>query len=157
MKKSIFLLALTFAFVNCKNKSEEINKTTEPIEIIGNQDSKALLEIGCYAYNNNKSSILFEVTDTNNGFIKGHLNYRLAEKDANMGTFEGVLLNDILLGDYMFQSEGVISKREVIFKIVNQQLIEGYGPMDENGICFMNTDHVTFSSTMPLSKTKCPK
>lgn len=157
MKKIIFLLALTFAFVTCKNKSEETIKTTEPIEIIESHSSEGLLEIGCYAYNGNNSSILFKVTDNNNSFIKGHLNYHLAEKDANMGTFEGVLLEDVLLGDYTFQSEGVTSKREVIFKMVNHQLIEGYGPMDEDGICFANTDHVTFTSTMPLSKTKCLK
>lgn len=157
MKKISILFALILAFVSCKNKSEETIKTAEPIEIIESHSSEGLLEIGCYMYNGNNSSIMFEVTDTKNSFIKGHLNYHLAEKDANIGKFEGVLLDDILLGDYTFESEGVTSKREVIFKIVNHQLIEGYGPMDEEGICFANTDHVTFSSTMPLTKTECTK
>jgi len=155
MKKLIVLFALILAFVSCKNKSEETHKTTEPVETIESHGSEGLLEIGCYAYNGNNSSIIFEVTDNDNNFIKGHLEYHLAEKDANTGTFEGVLLDDILLGDYTFQSEGLTSKREVIFKMVNQQLIEGYGDMDEEGICFVNTDHVTFSSTMPLAKTDC--
>lgn len=157
MKKLIILFVLIIAFVSCKNKSEEPEKTTEPIETIESHGSDGLLEIGCYTFNDNNSSVRFEVTDNKNNFIKGYLEYHLAEKDANTGTFEGVLLDDILLGDYTFQSEGLTSKREVIFKIVNHQLIEGYGQMDEEGICFVNTDHVTFSSTMPLAKTDCNK
>src|SRR5690606_17194654 len=85
------------------------------------------------------------------------LDYHLAEKDANRGTFEGFLIDDVILGDYIFQSEGVTSKREVIFKIVKGQLIEGSGPMDEEGVCILNTDHVTYTPNMPSSNTKCPK
>jgi hypothetical protein len=157
MKKLIVLFVVIFAFFNCKNKSEDTNKITEPIEIIENDISEALLEIGCYAYNANKSSVTFEITDIEDSIITGTLNYHLAEKDANIGTFKGVLLDDIILGDYIFQSEGLTSKREVIFKLINGQLIEGYGDMDEEGICFANTDHVTFTSTMPLTKTDCNK
>lgn len=152
MKKLIVLFALTLAFSSCKNKSEETKETVEPIEIA---PSQSLLELGCYAYKSNNSSVTFEIITIHNDIVKGKLDYHLAEKDANVGTFEGVLVDDVLLGDYTFQSEGVISKREVIFKIINGQLIEGYGDMNEDGTQFINTDHVTFSSIMPLTKTDC--
>ncbi|PKQ46159.1 hypothetical protein [Confluentibacter flavum] len=155
MKKSIVLFSLILAFTNCKNKSET-NETSEPVETIEGKVSTGLLEVGCYTYTGNNSSITFEITDINKSII-GSLNYHLAEKDANMGTFEGLLIDDVLLGDYTFESEGVSSRREVIFKLTNGQLFEGYGEMDEEGICFANTDHVTFTSTMPLTKTDCTK
>lgn len=152
MKKQILLFAIILAFTNCKNKSET-NETSEPVE---STDNKELLDVGCYTYKGNNSSIIFEITKINKT-ITGNLNYHLSEKDTNMGTFEGLLINDVLLGDYTFESEGVTSRREVIFKIINGQLIEGYGAMDEEGICFVNTDHVTFTSSMPLTKTDCKK
>lgn len=150
MKTLMLLIAFTFIFTSCKNE-KEVDKIMDTLEL---DTSKSLLEIGCYTYRGNNSTITFEITDIKK-FVTGNLNYHLAEKDANTGTFEGVLLDDILLGDYTFQSEGTTSRREVIFKIVNHQLMEGYGRMDDEGICFVNTDHVTFSSTMPLTKTHC--
>lgn len=156
MKKLIFLFTLITALTNCKNNSEA-NKTTEPVEtpeVIENNMPKGLLEVGCYAYSGNNTSIVFEIKEINKK-VTGNLDYHLAEKDANMGTFEGILDDDILFGDYTFQSEGTTSKREVIFKVINNQLVEGYGEMDEEGTHFSNTDHVTFSSTMPLTKTDC--
>src|SRR5690606_3117880 len=155
MKKFIAAFALLLAFISCKNKSEPTD-TIEPVDIIKNNIATELLEVGCYSYNGNKNTITFEITDIDFS-VKGKLNYHLAEKDSNTGTFEGFLIDDVVLGDYTFQSEGTTSKREVIFKIVNGQLIEGFGPLDEDGICFINTDHVTYTPIMPLAKAKCPK
>lgn len=152
----LILLLFFIAFTNCNNKPKDTKNVSSPIENTESGDSEALLEVGCYTYKGNNSSIIFEITQLNK-FVTGNLQYHLAEKDKNIGTFEGVLIDDILLGDYIFESEGSTSKREVIFKIINHQLIEGYGAMDEDGICFVNTDHVTFSSTMPLAKTNCKK
>lgn len=153
MKKLMLLCYLLMAFTNCENKAQ----TNEAMESTESAESKVSgeLQVGCYAYKGNNSAITFEITKIAYS-ITGTLNYHLAEKDANTGTFEGFLIDDVLLGDYTFQSEGITSKREVIFKIINGQLIEGFGPMDEEGICFINTDHVTYTPTMPLSKTKCP-
>lgn len=153
--KSVAFLMLLLISTGCKNKSET-NPSVEPATILENNATDSILEVGCYSFQGNNSSITFEITNMDYS-IKGNLDYHLAEKDANRGTFEGFLIDDVILGDYIFQSEGVTSKREVIFKIVNGQLIEGFGPMDEEGVCFLNTDHVTYTPTMPLSKTKCPK
>ena len=153
MKNTIVIFVLILSLIGCKNKSEEAKETST--QIMESNEPTGLLEVGCYAYNANKSAIKFEIMDIKDDIIKGNLKYRLAEKDANIGTFEGVLIDDILLGDYTFQSEGLTSTREVIFKIINGQLIEGYGNMDEEGTHFVNTDHVTFTSTMPLTKMNC--
>lgn len=153
--KFVAFLLLILVSLGCKDKSE-INPTIEPVDIHENNTPSSFLEVGCYIFKKDKNSIMFKITHIDYS-IKGKLDYRLAEKDANTGTFEGFLIDDVILGDYTFQSEGITSKREVIFKIVNGQLIEGFGPMDEDGICFVNTDHITYTPTMPLSKTKCPK
>ena len=146
---------LLLLLVACKNKSES-NNSIERTDFMETDITPKSLEVGCYTFHDYSNSITFEISSIEHS-ITGKLSYHLADKNANSGTFEGFLIDDVILGDYIFQSEGITSKREVIFKIVNGQLIEGFGPMDEDGICFLNTDHVTYTPIMPLSKTKCPK
>ncbi|WP_111307426.1 hypothetical protein [Confluentibacter sediminis] len=150
MKKLIILCLITSVFISCKNKSETDNTR----ETVDTNVPSPFLEVGCYAYKGHNNSIELKITEMND-MVAGYLNYHLAEKDANTGTFRGIVDDDVLLAEYTFQSEGTTSKREVIFKVINDELIEGYGEMDAEGTHFRNTDHVSFSSTMPLTKTDC--
>lgn len=52
-------------------------------------------------------------------------------------------------------SEGTESKREVAFRVKDNQLIEGYGPMNENGDAFTDKSSIAYSANMPLKKTDC--
>ena len=85
----------------------------------------------------------------------GNLNYAFKEKDANTGTFSGVLKDSVLIGNYSFMSEGMVSSREVAFLVKENQLIEGFGELDETGTGFKDKDNISFSSSMPLTKTEC--
>ncbi len=152
--KNVLLFCLGIVLLlNCKNAQKPAEA---PSEGTNSQEGKptSSLVIGCYAYDGNGSSVQFEITSDVNP-VKGHLNYMLAEKDRNTGTFSGNLKDGKLIGTYTFQSEGTGSQREVAFLLKEGQLIEGYGEMNETGNAFKNRENISFSSTMPLSRTNC--
>ena len=59
--------------------------------------------------------------------VTGNLEYRRFEKDHNQGTIEGLVSDNMIVANYTFQSEGMMSVREVAFSIRNDSLFEGYG------------------------------
>lgn len=152
MKKIIILLLITIGFSSCKNKSDE--KIVDENNVVTEKDSVSNLALGCYTYSANNNNISLEITNLENG-VSGKLNYSLSEKDRNSGTFTGKIDGENLIGTYQFMSEGIESKREVAFKIKDNQLIEGYGDMNENGTAFVDKSKINYSSTMPLTKTDC--
>jgi len=83
------------------------------------------------------------------------LHYALAEKDSNKGTITGQVINNILIAEYTFYSEGMKSVRQVAFQIVSDKLVEGYGEMTEDGTHFKNASQLSFDSKMPLDKVAC--
>ncbi|MDD7886526.1 hypothetical protein [Flavivirga sp. 57AJ16] len=156
MKKLILLLLLIIGFTNCKNNTAKEKNTSEEKEVVVNKKPTSLLKTGCYSYNADNNAINLEITDVENG-IKGNLTYALDAKDSNSGTLNGTLEGDKLFGEYTFMSEGVESKREVAFLIKDNQLIEGYGELNENGTAFVDKNKISYSSTMPLTKTDCDR
>lgn len=112
------------------------------------------LELGCYEFSSDTNNIHFEIASLEPN-VTGTLAYTLDGKDSNSGTFEGSLMDDKLFGTYSFTSEGVESKREVAFLVKDNQLIEGYGELTENGTAFVDRGNLSYTSKMPLSKTIC--
>ena len=159
MKKTVFVFFLLVLVVSCKSKAEKENNCSEP-EISTEmteekmETSSPILKTGCYTYEANGNKISFEITDVSSAIL-GNLNYTLKEKDPNTGTFTGSLKDSILIGSYTFASEGMESTREVAFLVKEGQLIEGYGELDETGTAFKDKNALSFSSSMPLSKTEC--
>ena len=157
MKKIFPVVFVALTLLNCKNK-EQKNESTNPVEeTVTVETTKPItLDKGCYVYNANNSMITLEITE-NEEAISGNLTYALAEKDKNTGTFKGQLKEDILIGNYTFQSEGVESVREVAFKLDGEQLFEGYGEMVVEGskASFKDTSTINYMATMSLTKTDC--
>lgn len=154
MKKIISLSFIILTFLSCKENNE--NKKTidkEETQSIIKKEA-ASLEIGCYAYNDGKSNVNFEITDTGNQII-GNLTYQLYEKDSNKGTFKGAISDDKLFGMYTFNSEGVESSREVAFIIKDNTLVEGYGELNDSGTSFKDKEAINYISKMPLKKAAC--
>jgi hypothetical protein len=83
------------------------------------------------------------------------IEYALAKKDRNTGTFEGTFENNILIADYTFQSEGKKSVRQIAFQLQDDQLVEGYGEVTADGTKFIDISKIRFNSIMPLTKTNC--
>lgn len=157
MSKIAVLIMLSLAmFFSCKNKEEKIDDNTLEETATENIDMTPKLEKGCYIYNDNGSMVNFEITKTDNP-VEGHLTYSFAEKDKNTGTFSGSINEGKLVGTYTFQSEGLESNRQVAFLLKDNQLIEGYGELNEDGTMFKDLNSVRYSSNMPLSLTDCNK
>ncbi|MBP4142037.1 hypothetical protein J3S90_09500 [Flavobacterium sp. P4023] len=157
MKK---LALLTFALVTivaCKNSTKEEKQTvTEEENTVIETTQKSTLETGCYEYNSNGNLITMEITEVNEN-VMADLNIAYAEKDSNKGKFVGKLNGDNLIGTYTFMSEGKESSRELAFMIKDNQLIEGYGDLNEDGTKFMDVKTIQYTSTMPLTKVDCTK
>ena len=117
---------------------------------------KSTLETSCYEYKSDGNNLKIEITAVNEEVI-ANLNIAYAEKDANQGKFIGKLNGDKLIGTYIFMSEGKESSREVAFMVKDNQLIEGYGELNEDGTKFKDIKTIQYTSTMPLTKVDCTK
>lgn len=122
--------------------SESKNKSVSPLE-------------GCYTMIQNRDTVhlMLSVKDTG---ATGQLQYKRFEKDRNDGILKGVVRKDVIVGNYVFQSEGAASIREVVFRIKGDSLFEGYGEVKVSGNTtkFANIKDVKFMTT-PLVKGPC--
>ena len=87
--------------------------------------------------------------------VTGNLNSEYSGKDSNKGTFVGKLNGDKVVVTYTFNSEGKSSSREVAYQIKDNQLIEGYGDLEDNGTKFIDVNTIQCTSTTPLLKVDC--
>lgn len=111
---------------------------------------------GCYQMilKRDTATLNLTVKDTT---ITGDLRYDWYEKDGNTGTLNGVLRNDTIYADYTFQSEGMTSVREVVFKIQDGGLQQGFGELNEQGgkIVFREPNRLQFQTANPFLKVAC--
>ncbi len=149
--KNIFLgLSGIVLFCACKKeiKAEDI-KIDKPV----NPFSEV-----CYQGIQGKDTIRMTLITKGDKLQYGKLSYNFFEKDRSEGTLVGSFRGDTLFGKYSFQSEGVMSVREVIFLKQGKNYIEGFGPVtdDQHGkLVFQNLKAVQFSNAMPLMEVSC--
>lgn len=144
----IFSIVLVVLLAGCKKEAT----TASPPDTQEKNTQKTKSE--CYLYEANGSKIELHLYYKPERVI-GILKYALAEKDKNEGFLKGNIKNNILIGDYTFQSEGTQSVRQVAFLFKGDKLIEGYGEMTKGGVKFKDVSQIKFTSTMPLSKVEC--
>lgn len=89
--------------------------------------------VGCYLGQLAKDIFTIDVTSQDNNLILANINYLPAEKDSSVGKFVGSYTNNILDGTYTFESEGITSIRELIFKGDKNGLVAGYSAYDSIG------------------------
>lgn len=116
----------------------------------------AAKESSCYARISGKDSIFLSLNIKNDS-VFGDLTYNFFEKDDNSGSIEGTLAKDIIFAAYIFNSEGTLSKREVVFIKVEDSYVEGFGEMKEQGgsMIFANRNEITFNAEYKLNPTDC--
>jgi hypothetical protein len=131
--RAIFLVIPSILFWSCGSTP----KTEEKV-VSDNSTSS------CYGSYTDKDSVFLKLTITGDRVV-GDLTYKLYEKDRNRGTFEGVLQGDTIFASYQFQSEGKTSTREVAFLKKENQLVEGFAPMDSTGTHFMSKRDLDFA------------
>lgn len=147
--KNIFLITFfaIFLLTACKKEETKLETKNPTVE-------ETTAKSDCYLYDENNTRI--ELTlQLNEKKASGTIEYALAEKDKNTGTFEGIFENNILIADYTFQSEGKESVRQVAFQLQGEQLVEGYGELTADGTKFIDVSKISYNSTMPLTKTNC--
>jgi hypothetical protein len=124
--------------------------------VTGFATGKPFVLAGCYEmiFKRDTATLMLEVIDT---LISGNLAYHLWERDKNTGTIKGKLQDSLIIADYTFQSEGVTSVREVIFKIKDSTLAQAFGDIEErqNKIVFRNRASLQYMDQNPFVKVAC--
>jgi len=154
----IFLLGL-LAFA-CKDNIKTTD--TRLVENVAVDDSTLTTNFmdtlsGCYQMTKNRDTAYLKLK-TSNKKVTGTLDYNIYEKDSNKGEINGNIKDSLIRAYYTFQSEGVTSVREVVFKIKAGQLIEGVGTiMVKNDSAFFLKDSTgfRFAETQPFVKVPC--
>ncbi len=86
--------------------------------------------VGCYVAKFDKDLYTLEINKEEGSKVSGMLAYNNYQKDSSSGTFEGTYDGNILLGNYSFDSEGMHSDRQLIFKrLPDGGFNEGFGPV----------------------------
>ncbi|WP_343531346.1 hypothetical protein [Pedobacter sp.] len=135
---------------------------SQPTKITGDKakiDSLANIPVAeqtCYAYIKGRDTA--ELTLITTGIVStGELRYKWFEKDKNMGTIEGEMHGDTLIAAYTFDSEGQKSVRQVVFLKKDNQLLEGFGEVEEKDgkASFKDLKKLGFSNAMVFEKVPC--
>ncbi len=89
--------------------------------------------------------------------VSGELLYAIRGKDRNEGSVHGEWFGDTLVLDYMYQSEGSLSSRQVVFIKQDSLLVEGYGASEEvdGKLRFVNRAELSFGSGIKLKEMNC--
>lgn len=148
---SVFIAAgLLLLFIACNSTHTDSAQTTE------SKPDMTLAET-CYQYAANKDTISLKVSQSGD-CISGTLLYSLYEKDRNQGTIDGNVKGDLLIADYTFQSEGMTSVRQIVFKKTGTGLAEGFGEVTvkNDTVSFRNVAALQFNEAFRLTETECP-
>ena len=142
----IIIILIALLFLSHKKESQEtiILNTTEPI-------------IGCYVAHLLKDIYTLRIDSQKGETFSGELSYNNYQKDSSSGLYSGIYKDGILLGEYSFDSEGMHSTRQVIFKKENNNFVEGFGDYDKSGENFIDVNSVTYDpNTTFISTSDCP-
>jgi len=110
----------------------------------------------CFVGITNKDTVVLSFTQSDSS-VNGDLFYKFNEKDLNTGTIEGVMMGDTLVADYTFKSEGTSSIRQVVFLKHGDEMIEGFGDVEDNQgrMIFRNLSALTFDRSVVVKQTDC--
>lgn len=148
---TLFFAALLMASCNGPKKDSPIDVAFSPED-----ELNEVINTECFQYLGEKDTV--QLTAHIDGTkVTGTLDYALFEKDKNSGTIEGEIRDNMIIAEYTFLSEGVTSKRQVVFKNTEEGWKEGYGEMKAvDGIPVqVNIDSLDYSHQMALTPVPC--
>lgn len=102
---------------------------------------------GCYVAGSANDVYTLNVQNLQGQNVLGTLSFKNFQKDSSSGSISGTYNGQVLLADYSFNSEGVASVMQVIFKKSGDSFIRGYGEMNSDGTRFANLNNITYEST----------
>ncbi|KYP16400.1 META domain-containing protein [Flavihumibacter sp. CACIAM 22H1] len=151
--KNLFLgFGCVLLLIACNNSVQEEKSTAsslvDSIQLADNQY--------CFESANMNDSVQLQL-DQVGMEVSGELIYAIKGKDRNVGTVQGEWLGDTLLLDYLFQSEGALSSRQLAFLKTDSLLLEGYGASEEKEgkMKFSNRAELKFGAGIRLRKVDC--
>ncbi len=138
MKKILFIVLIISLAVSCDKNSTETSSTNQTIDSLviipeSNEPIESSSLQTCYLEAINKDSVFITLED-NLGTITGKVRYKNFEKDSSSGDLIGNQNGDTLRLVYNFESEGVMSEREIYFLKKDGNLVEGIGEHKVEGI-----------------------
>jgi len=156
MKKSIMLLTslnIVIVLFGCNVNSD---KTGESLVKQNKEKEVAPNSTECYVLENSKDTVSLKMVIANN-MVSGDLLYQYFEKDRNTGIIAGEMKGDTIFASYTFMSEGIESKREVVFLKKGNELIEGYAGINPatGEPDFSNHSAIKFDEKLVLQKAEC--
>jgi len=156
--KNIALLGLLLFAASCNNKgksSMEVNSDTVVNETAATIIADSLLS-GCYSQIMQRDTSLLQLENKNNS-INGSLSYSIYEKDRNDGTIQADIDKNILSGWYIFKSEGIVSVRQVAWRINGDELWPATGEVIQKNdtAMFAQPDKLRYDSLRPFKKVPC--
>lgn len=108
---------------------------------------------GDYLFQSNGDTIQMELGQQQDS-VFGDLKYAFSGKDKNIGKIRGILQDSMITAEYHFVSEGIPSIRQIVFKLTDQGLVEGYGEIEDSHgkMVFSDMNNLSFDHGMVLHK-----
>ena len=134
-------------------KPAEITADTVITSSVATIDS---LSSGCYSQIIKRDTSLLQLEQKANT-VTGALSYNIYQKDRNDGTVQAESVGDIITGWYLFRSEGIVSVRQVSWKINGDELWPGMGEVIQKNdtMLFVQPGNLEYDSTRPFKKIPC--
>lgn len=152
----ISIIACSIACNNAGNRQETTQTNDTAVTDSEHVSATPIPLDGCYKmiFNADTATLRLNVIDS---FVTGDLSYNLVAKDRNDGSIKGVIRDSLIIADYTFRSEGMMSVRQVAFKIYGTTLIEGHGELNTktDTFRFKDVNNLTFQKERPFVKTPC--
>ena len=148
----LILLLLAGLAISANMKSKTSVVVDENLPITNNEVENVE---GCYVATLAKDVYTLNVQDQSGNNVSGRLVFKNFEKDSSTGDFVGTYTpgDGILFGRYKFQSEGMTSDMEVIFKKQGNDFVRGYGDVDASGEKFVDITKVTDDTKVVFKQT----
>jgi len=161
MKLNLFLLLMIASlFISCETKATEQTKEepkeTPKAEVNKDTIANARIAPECYGYLGKKDTIYLKLGGSSN-MMSGFLHYKYYQQNRILATFKGKMAGDVLIADYIYKKDGKVISRQVAFKKIGDDFVEGNGDMkDVNGkMVFKDVNALTFSDVVVLRKISC--
>ena len=153
--KNIWLLLIILSTGACNNEGKKSAEITADTLV----NSTAAIDSGfsgCYSQIINRDTSLLQLEQKVNT-VTGALSYNIFQKDRNDGTLQADVTGDIITGWYLFRSEGIVSVRQVSWKVNGDELWPGIGEVIQKNdtMLFDQPDKLQYDNTRPFKKVAC--
>jgi hypothetical protein len=156
-----FLIIGLATLIACNNTTQETTSPTSPDTKDANtvtppSDNKDTTIGGCYSQVYKRDTVTLQI-DVKGNNVTGPLTYKIFQKDRNDGSIKAVLADSVISGWYLFRSEGIMSVRQIAWRVKPGRLLPAMGEMVQRNdtTMFVNADRLQFDNSKPFVKTTC--